>query len=322
MSKRELSPLKAGASLLASFLVAASLGGVAMLTLGALEPRRAPLSSTTIENLPGAEELNAQLAQAPAKVIDTSKAFTHNTHLNAKTVGEALKCETCHEMVTPKGQCPTSEVRFPKHEACFKCHAANFYTPPLTICVNCHKSAEMSKGNPLKELGRQVTPRKSEFNHNLHADPAGKVAKQFPKKVSCKSCHKVKAAGKRVTHPSHPNCCQCHTRESVKPKMSDCSACHSESRRVSRPESKIHSFTHRPDHMKNPDGTSRGCTECHVNGAQAKSIRQIKIPPMGSCTGCHNGDLAFSAADCLKCHKEGMLGGMMPASHPVTGAGK
>ena len=317
-----MSKTRTAFSLSLSFLIAVALGGAVVFTVGALPPSRSLVSTSSLQVLPGVLELEAQLAQAPAKVLDTSKPFAHNTHLDAKAVGETLKCETCHEVVTPAGQCPTTEVRFPKHEACFKCHAANFYTPPLSICVNCHLNAEMSKGNPLKELTRQVTPRKAEFNHSLHVDPAGKVAKQFPKKVSCKSCHKVKGGGKAVTHPSHSNCCQCHTRDAVTPKMSDCSSCHSQGRGVSRPDSKIHSFTHKPEHMKNVDGTSRGCTECHVNGAQAKTIRQIQIPPMGSCTGCHNGEQAFSAADCLKCHVTGMLGGMLPASHPVTGAGK
>ena len=262
---------------------------------------------------------NFLLAQGQ-EFIDTTKPFSHGTHLGKKVMdkngGKAIRCEECHSgMVDKQGQCPTEEVRFPTHETCAKCHAANFYTQPLTICVNCHTSMEMRKGNPLKDLGRQVTPRKAAFNHKQHLIAKGSARKKTGKKLDCTSCHKPKKKGKIVTNPSHPNCCQCHTDDKLEVQMKNCSQCHSQSKAVKRPVSKIHSFTHAKHHMVSKEGESMRCSTCHTNGHMAKTIRQIKVPPMSSCVGCHDGNHTWHFSSCLKCHKEGTMAGPIPKSH-------
>jgi hypothetical protein len=270
-------------------------------------------------------------AEAPPHVLDTSSPFSHDHHLNVTVVGKDLTCASCHEMATPTGACPQSEVRFPTHESCAGCHTANFYTPQmvkgtmtLTICANCHQSSSFTKNNPLKELGRQVTPRKAEFSHKTHDGSA------------CTECHAMQKAGAFVSHPSHPNCCQCHSDGTVQPTMNRCESCHSASQSAGRPRSKVHSFSHKSHNVDPRNGRSMECTQCHVNTAFASSLRTLAAPPMSSCVGCHdgsepgkphptipgvNGSGAFHFTACLRCHIPGSIQGVPPPpGHPTETA--
>jgi hypothetical protein len=254
-------------------------------------------------------------------VIDTSSPFDHDIHLNAgKMGGKQMGCESCHAMMTNSdGTCPKSEVRFPVHEACAGCHAASFYQPPLTICTNCHTSAKFSKKNELRELTRQVTPRKAEFSHKSHMDPK--------KGTDCTSCHTVRKGGDSIGIPSHPNCCQCHAGPGLngkiaQPTMNKCGSCHDTSKSSGRPPSKIHDFLH-SKHRDDPrNNTSMSCQQCHANMAEAATLRQIRIPPMPVCVQCHDGSAwkgtgAFHFSSCLKCHIAGSIDGApLPPGHP------
>ena len=269
----------------------------------------------------GGAEAQGPVKQAAPQVIDTSSPFSHDHHMDAVKVGKAMSCNSCHDMVAASGQCPKAEVRFPKHEACAGCHTANFYTQPLTICVNCHQSASFSANNPLKELSRQVTPRRAEFSHQSHAGN------------SCTKCHALQKGGISVAHPSHPNCCECHTQPELLPQMTSCEACHSAAKNAGRPASKIHGFSHQ-DHNTDPrDGKSTLCVNCHTNTEQASSLRAIQAPPMSSCVSCHdgsnpsaphpsipgaNGSGAFHFSSCLKCHLPGSIQNVpLPPGHPT-----
>jgi hypothetical protein len=264
-------------------------------------------------------------------VIDTSSPFDHDVHLNpAKMNGEKMGCEACHKMVNNDGTCPKSEVRFPEHDACARCHSASFYTPPLTICTNCHDSAKFAKKNPVKELTRQVTPRKAEFSHKSHMDPK--------RGTDCTSCHAMLRGGLSVGIPSHPNCCQCHAGAGlngkvVEPTMNKCGSCHDTSKNAGRPPSKIHDFSHKV-HQEDPriPGTSTTCVQCHQNMIEATTLRSIRIPPMPVCVQCHDGSDpnkpnpnnpawrgtgAFHFSSCLKCHIAGSINGApLPPGHP------
>lgn len=270
-------------------------------------------------------------------VIDTSSPFDHDVHMSADKMGKAMGCESCHDMVAADGSCPKQEVRFPRHEACSGCHAASFYTPPLTICTNCHTSAKFAKSNPLRELTRQVTPRKSEFSHRSHMDPK--------KNTDCTSCHAVQRGGDVMGHPSHPNCCQCHAGSGAtamnggkmaQPAMNKCGECHNTAKNAGRPPSKIHSFSHKA-HKEDPrTSSSTSCQQCHMNMASATSLRQIQIPPMATCVQCHDGSDpsqpnpnnpaqrgtgAFHFSSCLKCHIAGSITGTpLPPGHPTEAA--
>jgi hypothetical protein len=267
--------------------------------------------------------VQAQAAVAAEDVpsaIDTSKRFQHTTHADAKKIGKDISCAGCHKMASLDGKCPKTEVRFPDHDACVECHASNFYESSLTICVNCHVNAQFKADNPLKELNARtaVTPFRSEFSHAAHPG-------------DCISCHRFLKAGAEVEHPSHPNCCQCHTDKAIQPTMNQCGSCHNESRFAGRPTSKIHDFSHK-NHREDPrTGMSVGCTECHVNTSLAKTLRQIPTPPMHTCVGCHDGSDpsqphptiagvkgsgAFSYTACSRCHTAAMLKKLpTPASH-------
>jgi hypothetical protein len=296
------------------------------------------LAAVAAVSFPGADAA-AQAAPVPAaapagppkgmNVVDTSSPFDHDIHLNAgKMGGKQMGCESCHEMVNADGTCPKQEVRFPKHEACSGCHAASFYTPPLTICTNCHTSAKFAKSNPLRELTRQVTPRKAEFSHRSHMDPK--------KGTDCTSCHQMLKGGEVISHPSHPNCCQCHADGKINPQMKSCGECHNTAKNAGRPPSKIHDFSHKA-HKEDPrTSSSTSCQLCHQNMAQATSLRQIQIPPMATCVQCHDGSDpsqpnpnnpaqrgtgAFHFSSCLKCHISGSITGVpLPPSHPTEAA--
>jgi hypothetical protein len=258
------------------------------------------------------------------QVIDTSSPFDHDIHMDPQKVGKPLDCAACHSMVKTDGSCPKQEVRFPKHEACAGCHTANFYTPPLTICTNCHASAGFKAQNALRELTRQVTPRKAEFSHKSHLNGRGN---------DCTSCHEFVKGGISVSHPSHPNCCECHTKGGIEPPMANCQGCHNAALNVSRPASKIHDFSHKMHNTDPRTGASTQCTQCHVNTQEAASLRTIRIPPMASCVQCHDGSDpskpnpqnpqwrgtgAFHFSSCMKCHLPGSINGVpLPPSHPT-----
>ncbi len=268
----------------------------------------------------GAEAQSATKEAAP-QVIDTSSPFSHDHHMSAARVGKAMTCNSCHEMVAETGQCPKAEVRYPKHEACAGCHTANFYTTPLSICANCHKSASFTANNPLKDLTRQVTPRRAEFSHKAHAGNA------------CTSCHALQKGGVSVAHPSHPNCCECHTQPDVMPSMTSCESCHAASKNAGRPPSKIHDFSHKTHNTDPRNGTSMECSQCHTNAEAAQTLRGIRGPPMSSCVSCHDGSDpgaphptipnatgsgAFHFSSCLKCHVAGSIKNVpLPADHPT-----
>ncbi len=270
----------------------------------------------------GGTDVEAQVPKVSVQVIDTSSPFSHDHHMDAEKVGKAMSCNSCHEMVADAGTCPKQEVRYPKHEACAGCHTANFYTPPLTICVNCHKNATFSANNPLKELTRQVTPRRAEFSHKSHTGN------------DCTSCHALQKGGVSVAHPSHPNCCQCHTGADVMPQMNNCEACHSATKNAGRPPSKIHDFSHKTHNTDPRNGASTQCTQCHINTEQAATLRGIRAPPMAACVQCHdgsdpgkphpsipgvNGSGAFHFSTCLKCHLPGSIQNVpLPPDHPVV----
>jgi hypothetical protein len=272
----------------------------------------------------GASEAEAQGKPGAVQVIDTSSPFSHDDHMNPEKIGKAMTCSSCHEMVANDGTCPKGEVRFPKHEACAGCHTANFYTPPLTICTNCHKTAQFSANNALKPLDRIVTPRKAEFSHKSHASSA------------CTECHAFQKGGETVAHPSHPNCCQCHTQAEMVPQMNNCEACHSATQNAGRPPSKVHDFSHKVHNTDPRNGKSMDCGQCHVNTTAATTLRAISAPPMSSCVQCHDGSDpskphptipgatgsgAFHFSECLRCHKAGSIQGVpLPPGHPTDAA--
>jgi hypothetical protein len=310
------------------------LGGVLVVGAVLLSGADADAQKKPAKNSPAAAAKAARKAGLPAgaipgktpgvEVIDTSAPFSHDHHLDENVVGKAMTCNSCHEMANADGTCPKQEVRFPKHEACAGCHTANFYTPPLTICTNCHVNASFSANNALKELTRQVTPRKAEFSHNSHSSS------------SCTECHRFIKGGLKVSNPSHPNCCQCHTDAAVQPTMNNCQGCHSASKNAGRPPSKIHSFTHKVHNTDPRNGKSTECTQCHVNVTASKTLRTIPAPPMATCVGCHDGSDpgqahpsianatgsgAFHFSSCLKCHLAGSIAGVaLPEGHPTDAA--
>ena len=293
---------------------------VAMMSAGVA----AALVAVALFSTLAAEPAEAQGKVAAIQVIDTSSPFSHDHHMNADKVGKAMSCAACHEMTAADGSCPKQEVRFPKHEACSGCHTANFYTPPLTICTSCHKNTAFSANNPLKELTRQVTPRRAEFSHKSHAD------------TSCTKCHGFVKGGESVTHPSHPNCCECHVAAEMVPQMNSCEACHSASKNAGRPPSKIRDFSHKLHNTDTRNGKSTDCLQCHINTTAATTLRAIPAPPMASCVQCHdgsdpgkphpsipdaNGSGAFHFTSCLKCHVEGSIMGVpLPPGHPTEAA--
>lgn len=275
---------------------------------------------------------SAGSAVAWTALIETKSPFSHDTHLDASRMGKALQCSGCHAMLDADGACPSAEVRLPSHEACTECHAASFYTMPLTICSNCHESARFAKPNPLRALERVVTPRKAQFSHKAHL--------QRQRDLDCTSCHAVQKGGAVMGHASHPSCCRCHATGSTaargkaaEPAMDQCTACHREDESAGRRVPLIQGFSHK-DHREDPrTGRTTSCRLCHVNMKWARSLATIEAPPMATCVVCHDGSDptrpnprdpaqrgtgAFHFSACLRCHVPGKIAGMRaPLSHQL-----
>lgn len=261
----------------------------------------------------------------PKDPADLSKPFSHDTHLaeKLKDGSRTLTCGDCHEISKAGGGegekaypiCETVRMPFPDHDACISCHPTAFFVKPLQICTNCHQSVAITEKIPLKEQNAAEAPLKTVFDHRLHLDPKMRVKKRFGFEKDCTHCHTFIRGGERVSLPQHAQCCECHTKENVEPNINDCATCHQRPPSQRNPRSMVRKFSH-ADHRQDPaDGTSLPCLRCHFEVPKARKVARLKLPKMATCVECHQGELAFSYADCLRCHDEGIETRLVPESH-------
>lgn len=264
-------------------------------------------------------------AQPAQKEIDLSKPFDHGTHLATLIKGgdRKLSCRDCHAVDTPSEGaaksdylvCKDTRAPFPTHEKCTGCHAKAFFTKPLVICTNCHVKASFEEQADMKAQTGDQAPLRTNFSHNLHLAADQRVKKRFEGGKDCSFCHAFTDGGKRVEKPAHAQCCECHTEPRVEPNMTDCAGCHSRPRSDRSPRSKVRKFSH-ADHKTDPvSGGALDCMRCHFEVPKAKQVSTLQLPKMDTCVECHQGEVAFDYAECLRCHGAGIEKKPVPADH-------
>ncbi len=281
---------------------------------------------------------------APPKDVraDVTKPFSHDTHLSQlRTVAgkeRRYSCSDCHTLkavkdeasktgVIPRSQdgergkaypiCASPRMPFPAHDKCIGCHASAFFKPPIVICTNCHVDVKITEKSPLKEQTSAQAPLRTEFSHLLHLDPTQRVRKKFKMEKDCSFCHRFVRGGEKVLLPEHPQCCECHTQQDVEPNINDCAGCHSRPRSEPNPASMVKKFSHAQHKTDPATNQSLGCLRCHFEVPRSQKIATLILPKMATCVECHQGELAFSYAECLKCHEKGIEARLVPPTHKI-----
>lgn len=236
---------------------------------------------------------------------DYSK-FIHTSQRHA-----SLACTACH---TRNDNSATP--RFPRHDACTKCHLAQFVTPNVPMCVICHTDVK-SANAPLKAFPTRFNESfNMKFDHAQHMTGSARPAN------GCQSCHgRATARGAALVIPAgltaHNGCYSCHTPNSKSAAgrdLASCAVCHDE-KPYSRTTTNARSFRYAFSHAQHGSRQRLDCADCHRLTAGAAQSRQVSSPapaehfPAGgmSCATCHSGkrsfggDLAFR--DCVRCHK-------------------
>ncbi len=266
------------------------------------------------------------VAQAglPKETADLTKPFDHDTHLAQMTKKGDRKytCNDCHALEDKaKGAdafpiCKDVRMPYPTHDKCITCHPTSFFQKPLVICTNCHTEITITKQSALKEQSGERAPLRTVFDHKLHLSPKMRVKKRFGFDKDCTFCHAFVRGGEKVQLPAHQQCCECHTKKDVEPSINDCAGCHKRPKQEKNPRSLVRKFSH-ADHKTDPtSGASLPCLRCHFEVPKARKVAKLKLPKMATCVECHQGEIAFSYADCLKCHEKGIELKALPASHP------
>jgi c(7)-type cytochrome triheme protein len=253
-------------------------------------------------------ELSASSPQGPA--LDYSK-FIHSSQKHT-----SLECTACHTRSDN-----SATPRFPGHDACTKCHLAQFVTPNVPMCVICHSDVK-SASAPLKVFPTRFNESFNvKFDHAQHMSGAARPAN------GCQACHgRPTARGAALAIPvginAHNGCYSCHTPSSKSAsgrELASCGVCHDE-KPFSRTTTNARSFRYAFSHAQHGRRERLDCADCHRLTAGAPQSRQVSSPapaehfPAGgmNCSTCHNGkrsfggDLAFK--DCARCHKGSTFG--------------
>ena len=255
---------------------------------------------------------------------DLTKPFEHDSHLKqTKMDGDKkrlMTCADCHTLEQKAGAseypiCESPRMPYPNHDKCISCHPSSFFKPPIVICTNCHTQAAITEKAPLKQQTGASAPLRTVFNHRLHLDPKQRVKARFKMQKDCTFCHQFVKGGEKVRLPDHAQCCECHTNKDVEPNINDCAFCHSRPKKERNPRSKVRKFSH-ANHKTDPKtNKALECGRCHFDVPKAKKVAKMKLPKMATCVECHTGELAFSYAECLRCHEKGIESKLVPQSH-------
>ncbi|HKR61094.1 MAG TPA: cytochrome c3 family protein [Pyrinomonadaceae bacterium] len=247
-------------------------------------------------------ELSPNSFQGPE--VDYSK-FVHTSQRHA-----SLACTACHTR-TDNSATP----RFPGHDACTKCHLAQFVTPNVPMCVICHSDVKTAAA-PLKAF-----PSRFNENFNVKFDHAQHMSGSARPASGCQACHGRAAARGALAIPvglnAHNGCYSCHTPSSKSTggrEIGSCGVCH-DTRPFSRTSTNARSFRYAFSHVQHGRRERLDCADCHRLTAGAPQSRQVSSPaplehfPAGSmnCSTCHNGKRSFGGdlgfKDCARCHR-------------------
>jgi hypothetical protein len=137
------------------------------------------------------------------------------------------------------------------------------------------------------------------FSHKFHIEEVG---------AECVSCHtgapeSQKAADNNL--PTMDNCAECHDVEDEE----NCTMCH-----IS--EEVLEPFENPPrqlyfNHAFHVEDQELACTQCHQGLDKVDLASPDNLPPMETCSRCHDGEKAF--ADCARCHTPDFV--LLPEDH-------
>ena len=234
-------------------------------------------------------------AQGPTQAItlgsgNTAVTFNHSTHTS-------MACGDCHTRLF-KMKKGTTKITLSDHSSdryCYSCHNGQRAFSSQD-CNKCH--AKLSVPAQMT-IGKGDTIVK--FNHDSHS-----------KKARCNDCHDklflAKRGSTRVTfadHSSNRSCYACHNGKRAFG-SENCLACHS---KVPAPKTDL---TYKlsgldPAHFSHDFHVKIfKCEDCHPRHfAMKKGGTKMTMQGMYEgkyCGLCHNGNLAFPATDCAKCH--------------------
>ena len=238
--------------------------------------------------------------------IDYSK-FLHSSQRHA-----SLACTACHKRTADNAATP----KFPGHDACTKCHLAQFVTPNVPMCVICHSDVKSAPA-PLKAF-----PGRFNENFNVKFDHAQHMSGSARPQNGCQNCHvRTGTRGVALSIPvgmnAHNGCYSCHTpgsKSGAGNEIASCGVCHDQ-KPYNRTTTNARAFGLAFSHAQHGRRERLDCLDCHKITAGLPQSRQVSSPsptehfPVGrsNCATCHNGkrsfggDLAFR--DCARCHR-------------------
>lgn len=303
------------------------LSASAVLSLTAQPPAAQPAAK------PSAAQPAAPKAAAEKSSAEQPEFFLHAFH--AKGLG--LDCNVCHVPVSAG----SVELKRPGHDECMTCHADAFEKDlNQKICSQCHSAFPPSQASDVLPfpLYRKTRAILFEFSHAKHVDPLGRIDSRTGFRADCTFCHKFDPQGIFGMFPGHTQCTACHSKETMKPRLSansttaDCRGCHTpeeienpgftEERRMIGSHvvsGKLVNlkFTH-VAHFKSREQYNLNCTTCHYAIPQSTSLENLTLPKMVDCVACHDNDKTIGAnfrmSNCQTCHIDPETGGV-PRSH-------
>ena len=234
-----------------------------------------------------------------SEMADFSRGCSICHHHNP--AGPILKCSSCHEKTSLRGDLHKPGLKGAYHRQCMGCHREWSHS---TACGNCHalKSKKQTpepqkNGGDLVGSAHPVIPEPDRiifrtdykegnlvtFYHDDHTKVFGLKCVDCHRQESCDTCHdtqKEKITETHLTEPHDP-CFQCHENH-------NCNVCHTSEIRGNF------------DHLR------------RSGWALNKFHSKLK------CRDCHQGRTIFAKLDntCLSCHKSWLEKGF---NHSITG---
>lgn len=271
-----------------------------------------------------------------ARAVETGKTFElkaeNETNLGALDWGvfrherseHRESCDACHAR---RSNSPTPV--FPGHDACIKCHGAQFVTmgqqnqnaPETAMCMICHK--DLNSPRVMKPFPRLQTKNQSfnmKFSHAAHVTGGGRPSN------GCSSCHQTIRGGSTLTIPArlqaHVGCYVCHTPNANfnGKNIGSCATCH-EQGRYARATATGKSFGVGFKHSDHSARQGLNCASCHNVRTGVAQTQQVSKPTgeqhfanarAQTCMSCHNGKRVIAGrrvfggddfGSCARCHK-------------------
>jgi hypothetical protein len=125
--------------------------------------------------------------------------------------------------------------------------------------------------------------------------------------LDCTFCHEMKEDNTRfVTFPDHENCSLCHG-GAVDKESEDrnCELCHYLPENITHVRRDMELAPHVFFDHKPHEEQEISCELCHPIPDAPKIVANEMLPPMDTCTACHEERRVMNVEDCSRCHIEG-----------------